>query len=49
MSNIKLKTFHIPLQEGADVRTDDFVKTQISWMHSQPNFFTHEASLRELR
>ena len=29
-----------------DVRTDDFLRTKISWMHRQPNFLTHGAPLR---
>ena len=31
------------------LRTDDFLRTKISWMHSLPNFLTHGASLRALR
>ena len=30
-------------------RTEDFLRTQISWMHSLPNFLTHGAPLRALR
>ena len=31
------------------LRTDDFLRTKISWMHSLLNFFTHGAPLRALR
>ena len=27
-------------------RTDDFLRTKISWMHRLPNFLTHGAPLR---
>ena len=27
-------------------RTDDFVRTKISWMHRKPNFINHGAPLR---
>ena len=30
-------------------RTDDFLRTKISWMHRLPNFLTHGAPLRALR
>ena len=45
---------HPGLHEGVDVRTDvfrtyDFLRTQISWMHSSPNFLTLGAPLRALR
>ena len=32
-----------------DVRTDDFLRTKISWIHSLPNFLTHGAPLRAFR
>ena len=47
--------FHPGLHEGVDVRTDvrtdvlrtdDFLRTKISWIHSLPNFLTHGAPLR---
>ena len=48
--------FHFGLHEGVNsrtdvLRTDDFLRTKISWMHSLPNFLTHGATLRagELR
>ena len=46
--------FHFGLHEGLNLRTDvlrtnDFLRTKISWMHSLPNFFTHGAPLRALR
>ena len=43
--------YHPGLHEGVNVRTDDFLRTKISWMHSLPNFLTHGAPLRarELR
>ena len=31
------------------LRTDDIVRTKISWMHRQPNFLTYGAPLRALR
>ena len=34
---------------GVDTRTDDFLRTKISWMHRLPNFLTHGAPLRALR
>ena len=33
--------FHPGLHEGVDVRTDDFLRTKISWMRRLPNFLTH--------
>ena len=30
-------------------RTDDFLRTKISWMHRLPNFLTHGTPLRALR
>ena len=30
-------------------RTDDFLRTKISWMHRSPNFLTHGGPLRVLR
>ena len=43
--------YHPGLHEGVNVRTDDFLRTKISWMYSLPNFLTHGAPLpaRELR
>ena len=46
--------FHFGLHEGVNsrtdvLRTDDFLRTKISWMHSLLNFFTHGAPLRALR
>ena len=41
--------FHFGLHEGMNSRTDDFLRTKISWMHSLPNFLTHGAPLRALR
>ena len=41
--------FHPGLHEGVDVRTDDFLRTKISWMHSLPNYLTHGAPLRAFR
>ena len=38
--------FHPGLHEGVDVRTDDFFRTKISWMHRLPIFFTHDGPLR---
>ena len=45
--------FHPGLHEGLDVRaavhrTDDFLRTKISWMHRLPNFLTDVAPLRAL-
>ena len=41
--------FHPGLHEGMDVRTDDFLRTKISWMHRLLNFLTHDAPLRAKR
>ena len=41
--------FHFGLHEGMNLRTDDFLRTKISWMHSLLNFFTHGAPLRAPR
>ena len=41
--------FHPGLHEGVDVRTDDFLRTKISWIHRLPNFLTHGAPLRAFR
>ena len=53
-SGYKFAKFHPGLHEGVDVRTyvlrtDDFLRTKISWMHSLPSFLTQGASLRALR
>ena len=40
---------HLGLHDGVDGRTDDFLRTKFSWMHSLPNYLTHGALLRELR
>ena len=49
-----MQNFTPELHETVDVRTDvlrtdDFLRTKISWMHSLPSFFTHGAPLRALR
>ena len=46
--------FHFGLHEGVNLRTDvlrtdDFLRTKISSMHSLPNFLTDGAPLRALR
>ena len=51
---LEMQNFTPELHETVDVRTDvlrtdDFLRTKISWMHSLPNFFTHGAPLRALR
>ena len=40
---------HPGLHEGVDVRTDDFLRTKIFWMHRLRNFLTRGAPLRALR
>ena len=51
---LKCKISRPFLDEGVDVltdvpRTDDFLRTQISWIHRLPNFLTYGAPLRALR
>ena len=46
--NAGVKKLHPGLHERVDVstdvpRTDDFLRTKISWMHRIPNFLTHGA------
>ena len=39
--------FHPGLHEGMDVRTDNFLRTKISWMHRLLNFLTMLRFARE--
>ena len=36
--------FHPSYMNGVDVRTDDFVRTRISWMHRKADFRTHDGN-----
>ena len=43
---LEMQKFHPGLHKWVDVRTDDFLRIKISWMHRLPNFLTHGAPLR---
>ena len=48
---LEMQNFTPGLHEGVDVRTDvlrtdDFLRSKISWMYSLPNFLTYGAPLR---
>ena len=46
---LEMKNFTLAYMKGwtyGRTRTDDFLKTKMSWMHRQPNFLTHGAPLQ---